>query len=147
MSADPYGVSAAHTSVPRDDRLRADPLATAHLIVAETHAEPTRRLLRQVIELGNPVELIHGAGSSPERGIRATPFATDEAAVRILTSWLRDASTGLRLYVSGSERFIRLIVSCAVGAGLSEAEILTEIVGSRSRRVICMHCKTITEGV
>jgi hypothetical protein len=147
VSANAYGVSAAHTSVPPDGRLRADRLAAAHLIIAEVHGEPTERLLADVTELGTPVEFICGDGSRVAPGIVCSRFATEDSAASILASRLQDARTGLRVYVAGSERFVRLIVACGVRGGLSEGEMFTETVGSRARRVICMHCKTITEGV
>jgi len=147
VSANAYGVSAAHTTVPPDGRLRADPLAAAHLIIAEVQGEPIERLLAEVAELGTPVELICGEGVRVVPDMVCSRFASEDSAASVLASRLRDARTGLRVYVAGSERFVRLIVACGVRGGLSESEILTQTVGSRARRVICMHCKTITEGV
>ncbi|HWF54335.1 MAG TPA: dimethylamine monooxygenase subunit DmmA family protein [Solirubrobacteraceae bacterium] len=118
-------MSAAHTSVPRDGGLLADPSATAHLVVAEADNEPTRRLLSEL--LGAPVELLHTEGE--------------------LNRSLATASVGVRVYICGSEQFVRMMMICASRAGVTEEEMRTEIVGSRGRRVMCLHCKTITEGV
>lgn len=122
-------MSAVHTSVPRDSGLRPDPSATAHLVVAETHGASTQRLVDELRVLAAPIEILAGGSEDDLMGA------------------LSASRVGLRLYVSGSEQFVRRMVACASRAGLIESEVLTEIVGSRSRRVICIHCKSITTEV
>lgn len=130
QGADAYGVSAAHTSVPRHSGVRADPTAAAHLVVAEAPGESTERLLAELRELGAPIQFLVGAGA-------------EASLVRVLGT----ASIGVRVYVVGSERFVRAIAAAATGAGLTEDELFSEIVGSRSRRVRCIHCQATTEKV
>ncbi|MBL4926864.1 dimethylamine monooxygenase subunit DmmA family protein [Fuscibacter oryzae] len=60
---------------------------------------------------------------------------------------LADAHMGTRLYVAGSEGMIGQAVAEALAAGLPADAIETEHRGGIARRMQCVHCKGITEGV
>lgn len=54
---------------------------------------------------------------------------------------------GTRLYLAGTEGFIGQAMQVAAAHGIDPASVLTEHRGSRARRVQCVHCKGVTEGV
>jgi hypothetical protein len=60
---------------------------------------------------------------------------------------LANARMGTRLYLAGSEGLIGQVMRLALEAGIDHASIETEHRGSLARRVQCVHCKGITEGV
>ena len=60
---------------------------------------------------------------------------------------LADAHMGTRLYLAGSETLIGLATAEALTAGLPAAAIQSDHRGSIARRMQCVHCKGITEGV
>jgi dimethylamine monooxygenase subunit C len=53
---------------------------------------------------------------------------------------------GFRLYAIGSETFLADVQSLGTAAGLSRSEMALAQSGSLSRRVYCVHCRTLTEG-
>ncbi len=57
------------------------------------------------------------------------------------------ALMGTRLYVAGPESFIGLAMKIALEYDLNKDEIRAEELGSRARRVYCIHCRTTTEEV
>jgi hypothetical protein len=60
---------------------------------------------------------------------------------------LAEASMGLRLYLAGTEAFLGLALQIAFAAGLGAGEIQLQIVGDAGRRVYCVHCQHLQEGV
>lgn len=58
-----------------------------------------------------------------------------------------DAHMGTQLYLAGSEEMIGMAVAEATAAGLPLDAIQTEHRGAISRRMQCVHCKGITQGV
>lgn len=64
-----------------------------------------------------------------------------------LNGMLTTATMGTRLYATGTEGFIGQVVAAAIGFGVDHHSILTEHRGSLARRVQCVHCKGMTEGV
>jgi hypothetical protein len=54
---------------------------------------------------------------------------------------------GFRLYAIGSETFLADVAALGAQAGLSRAEMALGHAGSLARRVYCVHCRTVTEGV
>lgn len=60
---------------------------------------------------------------------------------------LLDAHMGTRLYLAGSETLIGLAMAEALAAGLPFDAIQSDHRGSIARRMQCVHCKGITEGV
>lgn len=62
-------------------------------------------------------------------------------------SHLERALMGTRLYVAGPESFIGLAMQIALEFDLNKDEIRAEELGSRARRVYCIHCRSTTEEV
>ncbi len=76
------------------------------------------------------------------RSFRAAAQLFDRLAHR-----LERETVGLRLYAVGEEGFIWEVAKRARAAGLDAYECHTAHAGSLRRRVFCVHCKTITDGV
>lgn len=60
---------------------------------------------------------------------------------------LGQAKMGTRLYIAGTEGFIGQAMQVALNHGIDFNSIRTEHRGSEARRVQCVHCKGITDGV
>lgn len=73
--------------------------------------------------------------------------ATRKEALLRLNRLLQSAKMGTRLYAVGSETFLGLVVREAENQGINHQSIVTELNGSKARRVQCVHCKYITEDV
>lgn len=54
---------------------------------------------------------------------------------------------GFRLYAVGSETFLADVQARGTSAGLSRSEMALAHAGSLARRVYCVHCRSLTEGV
>ena len=74
-------------------------------------------------------------------------FADAAGLLRDFRSLLEDALMGTRLYVAGPESFIGLAMKIALEFDLNKDEIRAEELGTRARRVYCIHCRTTAEEV
>lgn len=72
---------------------------------------------------------------------------TRKEALHRLSKLLETAKMGTRLYAVGGESFLGLVVREALNRGINHESIVTELRGSLARRVQCVHCKFIAEGV
>ena len=64
-----------------------------------------------------------------------------------LRGLLATATMGTRLYAAGTEGFIGQVVALGLAHGIDHHSIPTEHRGSLARRVQCVHCKGMMEGV
>jgi hypothetical protein len=62
-------------------------------------------------------------------------------------SLLEQSLMGTRVYVAGPESFIGLAMRIAREFNLNKDEIRAEELGTRARRVYCVHCRTTAEDV
>ncbi|MCC5954475.1 MAG: hypothetical protein JJU07_00135 [Natronohydrobacter sp.] len=69
------------------------------------------------------------------------------ATVQRIRRVLQDTVMGAQIYLAGTEGLIGQAMNEALQAGIPLAAIQTEHRGSVARRVQCVHCKGITEGV
>ncbi len=74
-------------------------------------------------------------------------FADVPSLLRDFRSLLEGALMGTRLYVAGPESFIGLAMKIALEFDLNKDEVRAEELGSRARRVYCIHCRATTEEV
>lgn len=70
--------------------------------------------------------------------------AEDEGALAELDRALAAATVGVRVYVSGTEPFVRAAQARCRAAGLLDEEVATEVRGAAGRSVRCVHCTTTT---
>lgn len=124
MVADAEGAEALLDLVERD----ATVLDAAHLIY---------------IPAGAP----HGArvAALGARYYREAPSLA--AALPRLRAVLAEARMGFQIYLAGSESLIGRVTAEGLAAGVPAEAIQSEHRGSITRRVQCVHCKGITEGV
>lgn len=84
------------------------------------------------------------AALSPARLVSVASTADLDAA---LDQALEGASMGLQAFLAGSEGLIGQAQARIMAAGLPLGAIQSEHRGTAARRMQCVHCKTITEGV
>lgn len=131
---------------------------TAHLIVADADgAEAVLDLARSApAGFFEAATIAYVPGRCGDRHVAALtalgPAAYREspsihAALPRIRQELANAHMGLRLYVTGTEGLIGLVMQAALEAGIDHHAVQTEHRGSLARRVQCVHCKGITENV
>lgn len=74
-------------------------------------------------------------------------FADQGAMLAALRARLDGESVGLRLYAAGAEPFLWDVAAVARQAGMGAGEVFLCHAGTLRRRVQCVHCKTMLEGV
>lgn len=72
---------------------------------------------------------------------------TGAVAVTRLRAALATGRMGTQVYAAGTEDLIGQVVQAALDAGLELGAIGAEHRGSLARRVQCVHCKAVTDGV
>lgn len=147
-------------SRPIYDSLHPDFSGSSHLLVAEgAGAEALIRFCHDWQEVedteATTYEIFYHAGGDRRWVNDVQRFARDSVAMftsregleNRLTWYLSNTRMGLRLYVAGSEGFIWWVIGIARDAGLSEDAIQKERCGTLARPVVCVHCRTLTDGV
>jgi hypothetical protein len=142
------GVHPATTSVPRDGGLAVLDGAE-HVVACSAAGPPVRALLATLAEAGaQRVALLCVACDPPAPAPSTTVVAEDEdALLRLVRERLAGSAVGVRLYVAGSEGFVRRVAAVAADVGLLADELATEVTEPEAFRVACVHCRTITEPV
>ncbi|CAM2170650.1 dimethylamine monooxygenase subunit C [Paraburkholderia sacchari] len=149
------------TSRPVYAALEADPQGTQHwLLTAGASAADRVRVLKALSTLGTlgtaPLEvwsvdedLAHaGAGGVCELPHAvARHFDGEGELLGALGEALRGARVGIRLYALGTEPFIGSVRQIAEQAGIAPEAVRVEHSGSLRRRVYCIHCRSMNEGV
>ena len=131
--------------------------AAAHLFVADAEgAEAMVDLARADAELFGRAEIIY----LPEK--TATQYIAQlealnpaglfvgssyDASLPRLRKALSDAHMGLQVYLTGTEGLMGKALLEVTTAGIALSAVQTEHRGSVARRMQCVHCKGITEGV
>lgn len=134
------------------------PSAAAHVFVsAGEGALAVKRVFDGLAFGGVPVNVLHwdapaaenryGAVLENEFGVQVEIFANEASLMETLGAKLDDSPGGTWLYLAGPERFIWNAAAVARVAGMSREQWQTELLGSKSRRVYCVHCKALNEGV
>jgi dimethylamine monooxygenase subunit C len=137
-------------------KITLDPAARRHIVALE--GEGALALTEQAgsAELAKAEVLYVATGSAPKNHdqtlVAVDPYdfwtaPTIPVLVNRLKTMLVTAKMGTRVYISGTEGFIGLVMQEAIDAGMDFNSIRTEHRGSEARRVQCVHCKGITENV
>ncbi len=143
----PYGVSPKHTSVPAPTGIAFDASARLHVVVATAIDADVCRLISDAGAVGaetvvlSTFDLPDGAQRPERRRLREDHLEDD--IVRLLDR----ATTGLHLYIAGSQSVLDRTRRVAYIFGLADETVSTHLVGSLRRRVFCVHCKTVTPDV
>lgn len=146
-------------SRPQYTRLRFDPAGQRHLVISDA-VRSLGDIIDGAEDIQAPIAFWTVAGRDDiDSEPNATPLPTNGAAIETrrfravphlfdrLDHRLALESVGLRLYVMGEEGFIWDAVRRARAAGLEADECRSAHAGSLSRRVFCVHCKTLNERV
>jgi len=153
-------------SKPVYEPLRADPSGRFHLLVGYAEGcNVLRRVLEELAAAGNTRILFAGAGADafaavPAAAVPAAAFPTANIhpsdiqafeglgeLLQELRAVLERSVMGTRLYITGPENFIGRVLQIALEFDLKLDEIRAEEVGTRARRVRCVHCRATTEDV
>lgn len=130
-----------------------DAAGRRHLLVVDAPSVPPGALKD---ELGHFPEVwtVTRDGRQPPSPFMAKADAASTHAFRSLAllfdalrARLARETMGFRLYAVGSETFLADIAALGGAAGLERSEMRLGHAGSRARRIYCVHCRTITEGV
>ena len=138
--------------------LRCDASGRRHLVVAQGADVQSADAALDEFEAaaGAPVEVWRAdaapAGCAltdrPADGLVAERgFASTAALFEALSARLAAETMGLRLYAQGDEAFLWDVFGVAHRAGLGRQEVVLSRVGAPVRRVYCVHCSTMNEGV
>ncbi len=104
-----------------------------------------------VVDHAHIIYIPAGASHGPRlKALGARLYAeapTFAAALERFRKALTDARMGTQLYLAGSEGLIGQAQAEALAMGFPEGAIHSEHRGTVARRMQCVHCKGITEGV
>lgn len=120
-------------SSPRYAPLEPRPCAAALMIADDAGLPAIQALLRRAPELQAKATILH---IGP-----ATPLAP------ALTDALSQARMGLQVWLAGSQGMIAQAQAQLLAAGLPRGAIQAEHHGTAARRMQCVHCKTLADGV
>lgn len=137
--------------------LEPDPYAKAHLIAAEgegalavvsllVKAPPAFAGCSTVLYAAQETQAGHRLNGHLHAG-NLLLFADIPALLLEWQRLLREATMGTSVYAAGGEIFLGEVVQSVVRYGVSPCACQTELRGSVSRRVQCIHCKHINDGI
>lgn len=112
------------------------PCSAALMIADDAGMAAIDALIRQDPPLGAKATILRLRDGAPP--------ATLEAAIR---GALGDARMGLQVWLAGSHGLIAQAQAQILAAGLPRGAIQAEHRGTAARRMQCVHCKTIAEGI
>lgn len=131
--------------------LAIDPAGRAHLLVVDRAEPPIEafadgtdpRLYDEVWT----IERHSAAIPSHVEGTRSHGFRATSHLLIALRRRLAHERMGLRIHAIGTEPFLWDVAGAAEAVGLGREEYALCAIGSEARRLFCVHCRTITEGV
>ncbi|SMO92538.1 dimethylamine monooxygenase subunit DmmA family protein [Paracoccus laeviglucosivorans] len=131
-------MTSAHSiaSSPRYAPLEPRACSAALMIADDAGMAAIDALIGQNPELGRKATILRiGATAPPD----TLPAALDGA--------LSQARMGLQVWLAGSQGLIARAQALLLAAGLPKGAIQSEHRGTAARRMQCVHCKTLAEGV
>jgi hypothetical protein len=138
-------------SRPQYAPLAPDPSARSHVLVMQVAEIPDGALAegRSADDYDEVwlVERHSAAMPSHLPDSRLHPFRAESHLLIALRRRLAHERMGFRLHAIGTERFLWDVAAAAEAAGLGRDEYKLFQAGSQARRIFCVHCRTITEGV
>ena len=133
--------------------LAPDPSGRHHLLVVEAAEVPAEALAEGVAPSAFEVWTVarrSAVPSAPAMEEAPGSVATFRSVTHLFSALeerLARETMGLRLYAAGSEPFVWDASALGASAGLSRQEMGFNHAGSWARRIFCVHCREITEGV
>ena len=131
--------------------LAMDPSGRAHLLLVD-RAEPPAEAFAEATGPGNydevwTIERHSSAIPSHLAGTRSHGFRATSHLLIALRRRLAHETMGFRVHAIGTEPFLWEVGGAAEEAGLGREEYALFATGRQARRLFCVHCRTITEGV
>jgi hypothetical protein len=131
-----------------------DAAGRRHLLLTDHEGVPTEGLSDELGAFPEIWTVARDGRHPPSAFMAAGPERTQSHAFRssamlfdALRQRLARESMGFRLYAIGSETFLADVAAMGVAAGLGRSEMQLAHAGSLARRVYCVHCRTMNEGV
>lgn len=138
-------------SRPRHAPLQARPCTSALMIADEPGIAALLSLTAAAPDLmSRSTMLICAADADAIRALRPARLVEIGSPAELpaaLTALFADARMGLQVHIAGGEALINQALALVQAAGLPAGAIQTEHRGSPARRMQCVHCKTIAEGI
>ena len=86
-------------------------------------------------------------GTLPVGSAVAISFSEQGKLWETMDRRLPECPAGAHLYLAGDEQFIWSAALRARAAGFSRERVSAELTGSKARRVMCAHCRTLHESI
>jgi hypothetical protein len=140
-------------SRPKYQPIAPDPAGRHHLLVIEGAEVPAGALAAGVSASAFEVwtvahrSAIPGAPVMEEAAGAVRSFRAVPHLLSALEERLGRERMGLRLYGAGTEPFLWDVFGIAQAAGLGRQEAAFAHVGTKARRIFCVHCRSVMEGV
>lgn len=140
-------------SKPTYQKIAGDPAARHHLLLVEGADIPGEALAEGVDPSAFETwtvarsSTIPGAPVMDEAPGAVRPFRSTPHMFSALETRFARETMGLRLYAIGAEPFLWDAYNIGVAAGLSRQEMQLFHAGPKARRIYCVHCRTVSEGV
>ena len=140
-------------SRPKYQPIAPDPQGRHHLLLVDGADIPAGALAEGVTPSAFEVwtvarrSAVPPAAAMEEAPGTVRPFRSPAHLFSALEERLARETMGLRLYAAGSEPFVWDASALGASAGLSRQEMGFNHAGSWARRIFCVHCREITEGV
>ena len=140
-------------SRPKYQPIAPDPRGRHHLMVVDGAQVPLQALAEGVTPSAFEIwtvahrSTVPGSPAMEEEAGAVRTFRSVPHLLSALAERLARETMGLRLYAAGPEPF--LWDACGIGekAGLGRQEMAFAHVGAQARRIFCVHCRTVMEGV
>ncbi|MFG1207751.1 dimethylamine monooxygenase subunit DmmA family protein [Xanthobacter flavus] len=133
--------------------LAPDPSGRHHLLVVEAAEVPAEALAEGISPSAFEVWTVARRSAVPsvpameEAPGSVATFRSVTHLFSALEERLARETMGLRLYAAGAEPFLWDVWGRAQKAGLSRQETAFAEAGPKARRVYCVHCRTMSEGI
>lgn len=130
-----------------------DPSGARHLLVVDAPAVPPEALKADQGAFPEVWTVTRDGRQPPSpymaagEGEASHAFRSTALLFDALRRRLARETMGFRLYAIGSETFLADVAQLGAAAGLGRAEMAMAQAGSLARRVYCVHCRSLTEGV
>jgi hypothetical protein len=140
-------------SRPQYPPLGVDATGARHLLLIDRPEAPTEAL-RAELGAFDEIWTVSRDPRSPSSPFMARilggarhVFRSTAQMFGALDQRLARETMGFRLYAIGAETFLADVRARGAAAGLGRAEMRLAHAGSLARRVYCVHCRALTEGV
>ncbi|WP_238121440.1 MULTISPECIES: dimethylamine monooxygenase subunit DmmA family protein [unclassified Xanthobacter] len=140
-------------SRPAYGKITGDPAARHALLVVEGAGLPDELMAEGVDPSAFETWTVAHASTVPgapvmdEAAGAVRPFRSARQLFSALEERLARETMGLRLCAAGTEPFLWDVFNIGAVAGLTRQEMQFAQMGPQARRIFCVHCRTVSEGI